>query len=343
MKQTPWLTVALRAVILMAFALPLAWWALWSWGAERHWVLGALQYAPFWGWLLPSLLVFLLSWSQPWLWRALALSGCLVVLGPLMGLEWPREESGSGHVRVMTYNIKAYHSVDRPEGLAPVIWEIAQHDPDVIVMQDAGQAEADEVKVTSETRQLIGPRQYFAFGQYIVASKYPLKDCGKGFMNYFGETHTYVRCVITVHGKDIDVYSVHLLSPRKGLNALRFERFAGRHEWQRSMQARQIQSEKLIQDYLARGRPAIIAGDFNSPQRSRVIENFEAAGLRDAFEVAGVGYGYTHGHSLKPGMSINRIDHILVTPDLAVAAAEVGGHEGSEHRPVIADLYVHRD
>lgn len=343
MKQTPWLTVALRAAILMAFALPLAWWALWSWGAERHWVLGALQYAPFWGWLLPSAFVLLLSWTQPWKWRLVALSGTLIVLGPLMGLEWPRGESGTGHLRVMTYNIKAFQSSERPEGLGPVIWEIAQHDPDVIVMQDAGQAEAGALKLTAETKQLIGPREHFTFGQYIVASKHPLKDCAKGFMNYFGETHTYARCVVSVHGKDIDLYSVHLLSPRKGLNALRYRTYWGRHEWQRSMQARLIQSEKLVSDFLARGRPAIIAGDFNAPQRSRVIENFEAVGLRDAFEVAGAGYGYTHGHSLKPGMSINRIDHILVTPDLAVAAAEVGGHEGSEHRPVIADLYVHRD
>lgn len=343
MKQTSLASRLVRCLIALACVVPLLWWGLWAWGAERHWVLGALQYAPFWGWLLPSLFVFVLSWTQPWVWRGLALLGCLIVVGPLMDLELPRADAGTGHLRVMTYNIKAYHSMDRPEGLGPVIWEIAQHDPDVIVMQDAGQAEADEVALTSETRQLIGPREHFAFGQYIVASKYPLKECAKGFMNYFGETHTYVRCVVTVHGKNIDLYSVHLLSPRKGLNELRFRLHHGRHEWQRSMQARLIQSEKLVQDFLARGRPAIIAGDFNAPQRSRVIENFAAVGLRDAFEVAGTGYGYTHGHSLKPGISINRIDHILVTPDIGIAAAEVGGHEGSEHRPVVADLYVHRD
>lgn len=343
MKQISSASLVVRTATVLACVLPMGWWALWSWGAERHWVLGALQYAPFWGWLLPSFVIFLLSWTQPWRWRVLALLGCLTVLGPLMGLELPREESGTGHLRVMTYNIKAFQSTERPEGLGPVIWEIAQHDPDVVVMQDAGQAEAGVLKLNDETRQLIGARQHFAFGQYIVASKHPLKDCTKGFMNYFGETHTYARCVVTVHGKDVDLYSVHLLSPRKGLNALRFRTYWGRHEWQRSMQARLIQSDKLVSDFLARGRPAIIAGDFNAPQRSRVIENFEAVGLRDAFAVAGLGYGYTHGHSLKPGISINRIDHILVTPDLGVAAAEVGGHEGSEHRPVIADLYVHRD
>ena len=64
-------------------------------------------------------------------------------------------------------------------------------------------------------------------------------------------------------------------------------------------------------------------------------------GFRDAFSSAGWGYGFTHGHSLRPHFSTTRIDHILVSHELGVADCFVGGKEGSDHRPVIADLWIY--
>jgi len=66
-------------------------------------------------------------------------------------------------------------------------------------------------------------------------------------------------------------------------------------------------------------------------------------GLRDAFSSAGFGYGFTHGHSLKPWVSFLRIDHILVSDDIGVVNAYAGGSKGSQHRPVIADLRINRE
>ncbi len=73
-----------------------------------------------------------------------------------------------------------------------------------------------------------------------------------------------------------------------------------------------------------------------------VVRNLLYTGLRDAFSSAAFGYGYTHGHSLRFGLSFNRIDHILVSDDIGVGDAIVGGRKGSEHRPVIADLWLKR-
>jgi endonuclease/exonuclease/phosphatase (EEP) superfamily protein YafD len=42
-------------------------------------------------------------------------------------------------------------------------------------------------------------------------------------------------------------------------------------------------------------------------------------------------------------ISFLRIDHILVSPEIGVVDAFAGGKEGSEHRPVIADLLLRRD
>jgi endonuclease/exonuclease/phosphatase (EEP) superfamily protein YafD len=42
-------------------------------------------------------------------------------------------------------------------------------------------------------------------------------------------------------------------------------------------------------------------------------------------------------------ISFLRIDHILVSPEIGVVSAFAGGKDGSEHRPVIADLLLARD
>jgi endonuclease/exonuclease/phosphatase family metal-dependent hydrolase len=65
-------------------------------------------------------------------------------------------------------------------------------------------------------------------------------------------------------------------------------------------------------------------------------------GLRDAFSVAGLGYGYTYGHLLPPHASFLRIDHILVSPQIAVLDCAVGRRGISPHRSVIADLALQR-
>lgn len=332
-----------RSLVLLGLGGMLAWWGVLVWGAEHHWLLAALQYTPYWALLAPLVLTFLLSWTQGWRWRLMALAALVVLLGPVMGLVVSRADSGVGHVRLMTYNIKAYLNVVRTGGVGRVAWEVAEHNPDIVVMQDAGEAGATDQPLPEGAKQLIGDRQLYATGQYIVASRFPLRDCATGLISYRKEQHTYVHCVVHAYGKDIDLYTAHLLSPRDGLNALRKKAWLGGEDWERSVDARLTQSKTLAEVLSHRQRPVILAGDLNAPERSMVVQNLLDVGLRDAFSAAGWGYGYTHGHSLRPGVSINRIDHILVSEEIGVADCEVGGKEASDHRPVIADLLINRD
>lgn len=103
---------------------------------------------------------------------------------------------------------------------------------------------------------------------------------------------------------------------------------------------RLTQAELLANELAAGVGPMIVAGDFNAPEKSAVVGALLAAGLRDAFSSAGVSYGYTWGHALRLWISFFRIDHILVSPTLGVRDCFIGGKEGSEHRPVIADLLL---
>lgn len=97
-----------------------------------------------------------------------------------------------------------------------------------------------------------------------------------------------------------------------------------------------IQAGTLAKDLSAAKRPIIVAGDFNAPEHSLVVRTLLDTGLRDAFSTAGLGFAYTYGHSVWPGISFMRIDRILVSEEIHVAHCFAGNKQGSTHRAVIA-------
>ena len=312
-------------------------------GVVSTWWLELLQYVPFPAFLLSAIVAFGLSFRLGRAWRLAAAIGLVLVLTVLMGGVAGHADRGSGHVRMMTYNIKAWLAEHRNGGFSPLVWEVALQDPDILVMQDAAELTEMREQAPDTASPIFKRRQVFAFGQYIVVSRFPLRDCQVGQIPYRGEPHTYVRCIVTAQGVDIDLVTVHFKSPRDGLNATRFERADGVGEWQQNFNDRLSQSSRLAADISRRRRPLILAGDLNAPESSPVVRHLLERGLRDAFSSAGWGYGYTHGHALKLRFSFLRIDHILVSPDIGVQDSFVGGKAASEHRPVIADLWLQRE
>jgi len=332
-----------RAVVLsVALGLGVVWWGL-SGSPEQRPILALLQYVPYPAYLAPAVLSLLVSLWLGWAWRVLALGSLVVVLTVIMGLCLGHADEGHGRIRFMTYNVKAYYAELRPHGFSELAMEIMQHDPDVIVMQDANQIPGLAQSRPDEYRALMGGRQAYAFGQYVVASRFPLKDCAPGWISYRSERHTFVHCVLQAPGKEIDLITVHFLTPREGLNATRQKGLKGLQDWSGNMNDRLVQSGLLAEQLRQMKRPRIVAGDLNAPETSAVVKTLLNTGMRDAYSSAAWGYGYTHGHSLRPGLSWLRIDHILVSEDIGVVSAEVGGKLASQHRPVIADLLLHRE
>ena len=322
-------------------------------GVSDLWGVELLRYLPFAVWLGLAMLTLLLSITQGWAWRIASLSGLLLVLTVIMGLTLRPGETGTGRLRVMTYNIKSYLAIERGDAFARVAWEVVQEDPDVLVLQDAGLADVQRHRANDSVLAMLRDRRIYSYGQYVVASRVPLKDCQPGDITYRSQAHSYVRCTLVVRGREIDLVTAHLLSPRDGLNAARHSRLAGIAEWRQNFADRLSQASKLVRDVSLRrsntdkagqpARPLILAGDLNASESSPVVQSLLDLGLRDAHSAAGTGYGYTHGHSLRPGVSFLRIDHILVSRELGVADSHVGGDQGSEHRPVIADLWLEHD
>ena len=255
-----------------------------------------------------------------------------------MGLQWSGGESGTERVRVMTYNIKVMSAAKQRANAQALAREVARHDPDILVMQDAEGLLIGRSEPVGYSGPVFGLGHVYASGQYVVASRFALRDCGTAPMGSGSEGHRYLRCVVDARGVELNLITAHFQSPRAGLNAARHEGLDGADDWQRNHANRLQQARHLARDLAGSRRPLVLAGDLNAPQTSPVIGSLLATGLRDAFTSAGRGYGYSHGHSLRNGFDLLRIDHVLVSPDIGVMACFVGQSDASEHRPVIADL-----
>lgn len=310
---------------------------------QGTWWLELARYVPYPVYLIPALGSVGASIVLGRAWRVAALLALGLVATVIMGLAWGHPDAGTRRLRVMTYNVKAYLADERPDGYGRIAWEVLQQDPDLLVLQDAQHLIDSKGTMPDAVRRMLGDRTVHVYGQYIVASRYTMRDCKPGNIDYRGRTHTYLRCTVVVSGTELDLIGVHFFSPREGLNATRHGGLARLDEWRQNFDDRMTQARTLAEVVAASRRPVIVAGDLNAAEGSPVVGALLDAGLRDAFSSAGRGYGYTQGHALRPGISFLRIDHILVSPTLGVLDCFSGGKEGSEHRPVIADVLLERE
>jgi endonuclease/exonuclease/phosphatase (EEP) superfamily protein YafD len=317
-------------------------WLYFWWDPEALPSLSFLLYAPYPAYLAPVVLLALLMWPLGGRWRWLAWMPTLVITWPVMGFSLGMAQEGRNPVRVMSYNVKTALLPGVPKGYQKLTLEIAQAAPDILMLQDAPQWLGIQHSHPDLYKMMMGNREVQAYGQYIIASRFPLKHCARGSMPNQGP-HSFFHCEADIRGQRVKLVNVHFNTPRDGLNAARVKGIDGLKAWKENMSQRLAQSAHVA-DFVRQTRgPCIVAGDLNAPEHSRVVQGLLDQGLKDAYSTSSWGWGYTYGHSLIKGLAFLRIDHILVSKDIAVQQVVVGGMEASQHRPVTADLYLQRD
>jgi len=316
-------------------------------GAE-HWWLGALNlYLPQALWATPALLLFGLAIlaDRRWIWCPVLYLAW--VLGPIMGLRWsartPPRPQARPALRVMTCNIK-YGLRDSAE----LFQDIARFRPDLVLLQDADGFM--QGSLASRFRHW----NVRATGQFVIASRLPLGPAEMRWVDTPSGRHSFYRCPMRVGGVTVTLFDVHFQSPRDGLNAFRakpsghWQPLDGIQELERNAAVRLDQARALRQLVRAEPGPVLVAGDLNSPDPSRVCSTLRSAGLGDAFNAGGRGYGYTYGHFLLQHrlpwihLSWMRLDHLMTSAALPAGPCWVGTDKASDHRPVLADLYLQR-
>jgi endonuclease/exonuclease/phosphatase (EEP) superfamily protein YafD len=99
----------------------------------------------------------------------------------------------------------------------------------------------------------------------------------------------------------------------------------------------QVHMDDLANRILNEKEPVILVGDFNSTPWSANYRWFmKRTGLVDSQK----GFGPQSSWPTElPYLGIP-IDHIVTSPDVTTISRKIGGHNGSDHRPVIADLMI---
>lgn len=333
----------LRGLVAVLLGAAVLWTVAQQIGRFGPWWLELSRYLPYPVLLVPVLLALALAFAIGWRWVVASLATLGLVATLAMGLAWGSPDAGTTPLRLMTFNIKAYKASKQAGGLQAIVAEVEAHRPDILLAQNGQDLTAAQTRLLRPGGGAFGLPYFFAFGEYTIASRYPLEGCAPGRL-YFGgrQVLPYVRCAVTVDGVALILVSVHFESPRKGLNAARHEGLEGVDNWRQNFSDRLEQSRTLADDLALAPRPLIIGGDLNAPESSPVVRRLLALGLRDAFTSAGRGYGFSYGQAMRTGFSFLRIDHLLVSPGIGVHDVTVGAGDVSDHRPVIADLLLRR-
>jgi endonuclease/exonuclease/phosphatase (EEP) superfamily protein YafD len=294
---------------------------------DYSWPTTLILFGPRWVWALPLAgLVPLAARVRPAALAPLILASALVV-GPLMGyrIPWPsRWEPGPARlaVRVLSFNVQQGNV--SPDALR---YLIASTEPDIVLLQECpeevyvtGLFDAQEWRVRFDHGMGLASR--YGIGQ--VEELPPRQPWSDGVVR---------RYELTTPIGPLQLFGVHLETPREGIEAMLSRPWAGAAEMRGNIALRHRESAiagRWVEQFPG---PVLVAGDFNLPVESRIFQDCWS-GFADCFSEAGRGFGYT---KFTRWFGV-RIDHILASPGWSCRRCMVEPDIGSDHRPLVADL-----
>ena len=327
-RIAPWLSWAYLASLLGIFT--------WLWfTGERSWFGLVLLYLPRAALALPLLVTVPLILVSGSFYLIVTQLLCLwLVLFPLMGLKLPPSPPPGGHTssfRILSYNVWYAN-----RGVDAIRAEVERAQPQIVLFQ-AANARAyaileGEPFIHWHTLRL---------ARLAIASRFPITE-HEVYEDVSDVSGTpFARFTLETSLGAIDLYSVHMVSPRGALSHFRlfhqwFPSDSDRRDASLNTQLREKQVHRLADAARKSKHPVLIAGDLNLPVLSRLERDYLGE-FHDAFDAAGSGFGYTFP-SIAPIGPWMRIDRILAGPELRFLCFFVGGGEGSDHSPVVADV-----
>ena len=309
---------------LYAVILSLALWGIQRDG-DRTWMGTILLFSPRWVLGLPLLLLFPLAFRfrRRWLWGDAVLAG--VLIGPVMGLEVPflSHPAPAGNepaIRVVTCNLRGNRlHLQRLLKMGTAA--------DLLTLQECPPNSFADVPV--ELREGWHIQQD---GQLCIASRYPLSDPKRRDRKSFGGWGTAaLGCRVEWPHGAFHLVTLHLATPREGLEAILYSGQKGIAPLQANIELRSGESQGIRQWIAAEFGPCLVTGDFNMPVESQIYQRFWSQAT-NAYSQTGFGFGFTkftRWHGV-------RIDHILLSDSWKVLEARVLSDVGSDHRPLEA-------
>jgi endonuclease/exonuclease/phosphatase (EEP) superfamily protein YafD len=237
-------------------------------------------------------------------------------VAPELAARGPVPAAAAGVRAVRLFNANVYAWNEQPQGIAG---EIRSSRPDVVFLQESTPAIIEAIDATGALEELpyrLAVPRNDPFGG-LLAARWPLLD--QEVVELDGRP-VLLRATVETEGGPLRLYAVHVVAPFGG----------GREPWADEMRAvaGAVRTERL---------PVLMAGDFNATWNHRAFRRLLDTGLTDAAAARGRPFQMTwrQGRFIPP---LTRIDHVLTSPGLAVAAIRTGEGRASDHRPIVADI-----
>lgn len=243
---------------------------------------------------------------------ALVAAAHLALLLPAMTGEPAPPPASATALRVVTANVLFAN-----EHLRELLDEVVAADADVVALQEVTPAvvgaltDAFATYPHREVMALDGARGGAVF------SRVALRDV----VVHEIEGMSLQAMTLDVGDDEVRLWNVHTMAPNG----------PGRRR------QRDVQIDGMSALRATTALPLVAAGDYNATIWHPSLRELLDRDLDDAASRVGRGLATTW-----KGVPLleSGIDHVLVSPDLGVASVEMGTGRGSDHRPVVADLWV---
>jgi endonuclease/exonuclease/phosphatase (EEP) superfamily protein YafD len=235
----------------------------------------------------------------------------------------PDDPPSRPRLRLLTCNLQG-RDLKVPE-LADLIRETQ---PDIVLLQEYNSVDPSD---------LFGRDDWAVrtAGEFCVSSRLPIE--GFETLTRTGKKRRTiaVRADVALFGHTLPIVSVHLVTPRRGLEAILLRGLSqGIRDFARIAAFQRFESEVLRRWVEESPGSILLAGDFNLTSEHPLFRR-DWSGYSDAFSRTGWGLGHTM-LSRRVGL---RIDHILSGEGWRPIKCWVVDRDvGSAHRPVIAKL-----
>jgi endonuclease/exonuclease/phosphatase (EEP) superfamily protein YafD len=284
-----------------------------------------LLFGPRWllGIPLPILVIAALIWRRRMLW-VLAVTTLILVV-PFMGLvvHWPAAADAPSTFRLMTFNVSR-RLLDIPR----LAQTIAETKPDLVVLQEGDQY-----------ANYLWPQGWHAIVQdeFIVASPWPLVKHEFLPHPWALTTKVVVRFEVQAPGRTVQLFDIHLRTPRAGLDAVLHRKNDAAQKLDNVLEERAVESITTSKWIAGFPGSKLVAGDFNMPVDSAVFRR-DWTWLNNAFGETGLGFGFTKLTDIGRFRYGTRIDHVLYDDQWECVRSWVGENLGSDHLPLFADF-----
>ncbi len=335
-----WGSVAyLIALVLLFYALEHC--------TERQWYLSPPLYLPPQGWLLPLLVLTPLAIFVRPIILPLHLLAAVVVFAGFMHFHSPPKGNSETYsadsvLTVITANI----GQRKPQTLQPFLDAM---DADIIAFQESiyGKKSFNHENAGYNFR---------VENEFSFASKLPITASGLVPGLTFEGRSVAAWFELKYQNRAIVVYSVHMPTPRSYFFSLRGRGFLVESELGGGIFSKEVQEEyayywstrfELARALLAvlekEKRPALVVGDFNTPDHGALYKLFTAR-LTDTFAATGKGYGETFpGNTRMPITCFRpwlRLDYLFASADWLPIECAVEPLTHAQHLAVMASYQL---